>query len=343
MVQRAGVGLLLWIVGCASEPAPFDPYATCHPGRCYPAFSEVPDQLDVLLVIENTSSMAAAQARLAAQLPRFVHQLLAGDSDGDGSGDFFPPRSLHVGIVDTDMGPGGTAGTANCDVGFGDDGLMQTRLAHPRAGCRSDYLSSYPGRIFDFTMGAPVSDAAYAADVACMTQIGTDGCGFAAPLEAALKAISLTPAATGDSPVSWTHPGYRPPVFFGGTFGHGDDPATNGNFLFPFGTTAVVLLATHDDCSTDMPQIFSLDDAMFSATNINLRCHTFGDRLYPIERYADGLVGLRAAPHELVLSVIEGVPTDLAGSDPAVILADPRMLPRIDPAHADRLVPAESV
>lgn len=297
------------------------------------------DQIDLLLMIDNSNSMTEEQASVVQEIPRLIQILTSGDRNGDGMRDFTPASSMHLGIVDSDMGLGGTSGIATCTSGLGDDGVMQTRARHPATGCRMDYGSTYPNHVFTFTAGGTTTPASFAADVGCVARLGTDGCGFEFELESPLKALSLTPTASGGSPVAWTAPGYVPPTFHGGLHGHGDDPATNGSFLRPTSVLAIVTVNDEDDCSTDHPEIFSPLDPMYASAPLNLRCHTFASQLYPPQRYVDGFIGLRSSPSRLVYAAITGVPPDLAGMDPAAILADPRMVEQIDPANANGLLP----
>jgi hypothetical protein len=215
----------------------------------------------------------------------------------------------------------------SCSVPLGDDGILRTRVQYPGTDCPADFAPTFPDRVFAFEQGGPIDIAEVARDVVCVPyqpSLSSRGCTFQAPLEAALKAISLTPRADGSSPVSWTAPNYRPPVFLGGSFGHGDDPATDGAFLRPSSVLAVLIVTAVDDCATPNPQIFS-NDPPFADTPVGVRCRDFADHLYPVERYVDGLVGLRAHPSRLVYFAITGVPEAVAGTSPATILADPAM------------------
>jgi len=299
-------------------------------------------EVDLLLMIDNSNSMTEEQQSIVTEIPRLVRVLSTGDRDGDGIADFTPATSLHIGIVDSDMGLGDVTGITSCDPGFGDDGLMQIRARHPAPGCMMDYSTRYPTtpNVFAFAAGGAATTAQFSSDVACVAALGTDGCGFEFELESPLKAISLTPTSTGDSPVAWTHAGYRPPVFFGGTFGHGNDGTTNGAFLRPGSVLAIVTVNDEDDCSSPNYHIFGLDDPAYSGVDLNLRCHAFPDELYPVSRYAEGFLGLRRDPTRLVYAAITGVPPAVAGMDPAVILADPLMTEQVNPAMPNQLVPA---
>src|SRR5688572_12161461 len=62
------------------------------------------DQLDLLFVIDNSQSMREEQEKLKVQLPRLVKILTTGDLDQDGDAEFQPVRSLHLGVISSNMG-----------------------------------------------------------------------------------------------------------------------------------------------------------------------------------------------------------------------------------------------
>lgn len=280
------------------------------------------DELDLLLVIDDSLRMAEEQASLSAQLPRLISALAFGDRDGDGTVDFAPPRSIHVGIVTTDMGTGASV-VMSCPGGNGDDGVLQTGGPY----C----ASSHPTGIFELRQGESVPG--FASMLGCMPIVGTAGCNFEQQLDAALKAVS--PAG----PTAWTRVGYVPPEFRDGTFGHAGPGGANDGFLRPNSTLAILVLTDEDDCSTTDDDIFNPASTTYSG-ELNLRCHDHATRLQPVERYVDGLTALRANPGHILFHLIAGVPPDRVGASPDVILADPAMVETIDPATGTTLRPA---
>lgn len=145
------------------------------------------DEVDLLFMIDNSNSMAEEQASITAEIPRLVRILATGDSSNppDGTQDFAPVRSLHIGVITSDMGTGGNA-VPTCDRGtfgtrLGDDGILLTRSRV--TGC----MATFPA-IFDFNRGEDAD--AFAANVACVATTGTGGCGFEQQLDAVLKAVS---------------------------------------------------------------------------------------------------------------------------------------------------------
>jgi hypothetical protein len=320
------------------DAAPSDPLASCAMGtaECRDVHSASVDEVDLLLLVDNSGSMTEEQQSLVTELPRLIAILSTGDRNGDGLQDFQPARSLHVGIVSSDMGTGSVSGIESCSAGFGDDGVMFNR-GSTGTGC----MPTYPSSVFDFMVGRDDAGA-FATAVGCVASLGTDGCGFEQQLEAPLKAVSLTPQPDGSSPVAWTRPGYRPPVFYGSTFGHGGAGEPNDGFLRPDSVLAILVVTDEEDCSANDPSIFDRTDPRYSSVDLNLRCHTFVDAQYPVQRYVDGFIGLRSTPDLLVFAAIVGVPQDAvdAGLSYDQILALEEMTERIDPVLHNRLLPS---
>ncbi len=298
------------------------------------------DEVDLLLVIDNSESMVEEQAALVAELPRVVQALASGDRDADGVRDFDPVLSLHVGLVTTDMGAGRNTDVPSCAAGLGDDGILLARSDSTSETC----VSTYPSGVFMFD--AERDDAAdFATTIGCVASVGTSGCRFEQPLEAALKA--LTPSTTS----LWTRPGYSPPRFTGPDGaphmlpGHGD--AANLGFLRPDSVLAIVFVTDEDDCSLRDDVLLSTDDPRFATIPDELRCSTFAAPsmgfLQTLDRYVNGLLGLRTDPSRLVLSGIVGIPPDTEPradiGDYSGILVQPSMTERPNAAGTE-LVPS---
>lgn len=284
---------------------------------------EARDQVDLLFIVDDTRSMVEEQTSLVGEIPGLVQALTSGDSNRDGRPDFSPVHSLHLGVVSADMGTGASV-IPTCSGGFGDDGILRatgTTCAGP-----------HPSGIFEFT--APGDATAFASSFACVVATGTNGCGFRQTLEAGLKALS--PA----SPTSWTRVGYVPPVFRGGTSGHGGPGGPNDGFLRPASVLAIMVVSNVDDCSSANDAIYGLDSPAFNGVDLNLRCHAFAGELQSPQRYADGLLGLRSSASMLVFHVLGGMPPSDDGMDPSVILGDPQMTETVDPSNPGLLIPA---
>jgi hypothetical protein len=152
--------------------------------------------------------------------------------------------------------------------------------------------------VFEFARGE--DPTAFAEDVRCMTTLGPGGCGLEQQLEASLKALS--PAA----PTSWTAPGYAAPRFLDPDTGAytlpGHALGANAGFVREDTVLAVVLVTDEEDCSAADTSIFGDDAAAATrfGRDVQLRCTRFADPgtgvLHAVQRYVDGLVGLRREP-----------------------------------------------
>ena len=210
-----------------------------------------------------------------------------------------PVRSLHVGVVSSDMGVGPVANTNNCEHGGGDDGRLIVRN-------QRSFLT------FDAATG---NAAAFAHDVAALATLGTDGCNYEQPLESILTALS--PRA----PTAFTAPGYVAPTFRAldgvPSVGHGDE--LNADFLRPGAVLAIVLITDEDDCSAEDPSFFA------GTGSTGSRCAQHHAEQWATSRYVDGLLALRQSPSQIVFSAIVGVPQSVDGQSAAEIL-DARVL-----------------
>lgn len=306
--------------------------------------AEPTNELDLLVMVDNSGSMTEEQWSFSLELPNLLGVLGTGDYDGDGSTtgpDDFEPFDIHFGVITSDMGTGGFTVPTCARADFGDDGILRTQGRTDIAGC----MATYPA-FLRFLPGVDDPDET-ARDFACVAVAGTGGCGFEQPLEAILKALS--PSA----PTPEVAPGYTAPVFFRNTFGHGD--TNNDGFLRRDSVLAIVMLTDEEDCSARDPELFNLSSAVYGATDLNLRCLAHAeDAVHPISRYVDGFLQLRRFPSRLVFVPIAGVPVDLArlpltptlwdvliSEDPAV--RDDRMEERVDPAMPSRLIPSCNV
>jgi len=277
-------------------------------GKC-----EVVSKVDLLFVIDDSSSMAEEQASLAAELPRLVRRLVSPpDLDGDGSPDWLAITDLHLGVVSTDMGTGGYAVPTCREPDLGQDGVLRTEGNTSIDGCMATYPSFLAG-----TRDVDPDDLA--SDFACVATLGTGACGFEQPLEAALKAVT---------------PSTAPTRFAMGTTGHAD--GENAGFVRPGSLLAIVVLTDEEDCSVADPELFDPSSERYDG-DLNLRCVRHPEAIHPVQRYVEGFRRVRSdRPDLFAFSVIAGVPPDLV-PDPTEpdfdrILADERMEERIDPS-----------
>ena len=290
----------------------------CASGVCCEAAGA---PVDILFMVDNSNSMTEEQRSLAASLPRVVEVLATGDLDGDGTPERTPARDLHVGVITSDMGTGGFSVPTCPRSDFGDDGVLRTQGRTDITGC----MATYPS-FLAFDPAGSVTPADFAADFACVAEVGTGGCGFEQQLEATLKAIT---------------PSTAPTTFFRMTAGHGD--ASNAGFLRADSIFVSLILTDENDCSASDPDLFNPSSTRYGATDLNLRCFAHPGALHGLSRYVSGLLALRADPRDVIFAPIVGIPVDLEGASPPAMLADPRMMEQTDPSNPNRLLPSCNV
>ena len=257
---------------------------------------ESADRVDLLFVIDGSASMEEEQDALARELPRWIRALGTGDANEDGTPDFHALRSMHLGVISSDLGGGGGAG---CD-GVGDGGVLRDEGRPPSC------MPTYPARVFRFGFEPSVDPTVLAAEVGCVADLGTSRCGVEQPLEAML--LALSPAAPNDTVAST----FVPVAFEGGP-GRGD--GENAGFLRADSILSVVVITDEDDCSHrgTLPSSDALDPGCA------------GLDVLPIDRYVTGLLQLRESPSQLVFAAIAGIPEDLADATYEAMASDPRL------------------
>jgi hypothetical protein len=134
-------------------------------------------KIDILFMVDNSSSMKPSQANLLANFPVFM-DVLTGLPGG------LP--SVHIAVVSSDLGAG--AGLSGSCAGNGDAGLFQ---ATARGSCDTTlmngahFISNVDG-VANYT--APIEQV-----FSCMAALGDGGCGFEQPLLSAAAALGLVP------------------------------------------------------------------------------------------------------------------------------------------------------
>ena len=179
------------------------------------------DKLDVLLVIDNSTSTIDKQTLFAANFVKLANAL-----------DAFPTGrpDLHVGIVSTtvDLGVDMSLMGVGCpSPNLVADGRLQISPNAPACGAPTDrFLADTKNddgtRTTNYT--GTLADA-----VACTAQLGDDGCGFESPLEAMKRALD-------------------------------GSHAENAGFLRDDADLAVIILTDEDDCSVADSSLFSLPE-----------------------------------------------------------------------------------
>ncbi len=196
--------------------------------------------VDILMMIDNSSSMLEMQQKLYAQLPLFIQALQS-----------LPTQpNLHLGVVSSDMGaPGDSTSSIMCTA-TGDQGQFHAQV---QGTCTNTTLSAGATFITDVDnmpnyTGANLSDV-----LQCIALLGDKGCGFEHQLASIDRAL--------------------------GADGTGAVPSTNAGFLRSNAYLVIFLLTNEDDCSAPAnTTIYSLNGFQQNISNpdgtiSNYRCN----------------------------------------------------------------------
>jgi len=156
----------------ATPPPPVDP---CRNGEvlCITP-STIKNKVDMLFVLDDSPTMAAALGAWRASLPHLVSKI--GSLADVGS-----PVSFHFGAITADLGAGPeTLAALGCHPG-GDNGKLHSGNVALTGGVRFVDDNQLAGTT-NFT-----GDLAAALDA--LSDVGTSGCAFPSPLEAAYRAL----------------------------------------------------------------------------------------------------------------------------------------------------------
>jgi hypothetical protein len=170
-------------------------------------------QIDLLFMIDDSSSMETAQANLKANMGNFMDvlkNLMGGLPD------------LHVAVVTSDMGAGDGSSIMGCSTN-GDNGVFRYMAS---GGCAATGFTD-PNATFLIDSGGnnPTTNFGsqdITAVFQCITTVGASGCGFEHQLASVARALG----ADGAQP-----------------------PPENAGFLRPDAYLGIVLLTNEDDCS----------------------------------------------------------------------------------------------
>jgi hypothetical protein len=165
--------------------------------------------VDVIFMVDDSSSMAPLQTKLTATFSSYVDVLKALPGG-------LP--NIHLGVVSSSMGAGRNPSLDHCPQG-GDQGIFHTKPL----GFQCAKASLDAGQNFIINVNGQANYTGELADVfGCIALLGDGGCGFEHQLESVLRALGADGA---------------PP------------PPENANFLRPDAFLQVVLLTDEDDCS----------------------------------------------------------------------------------------------
>jgi hypothetical protein len=281
-------------------------------GLCRPLPVSNIDKLDLLFMVDTSASMEQEQAALRQELPRLVNMLSTGDLNGDAVQDFPPATDIHFGVVSSDLGLPGIDIIENCN-GLGDEGRLQN-VANPElAASGVCSATTYNPPFLWFNKQNDDDPARVANDIACISALGLDGCGFEQQLESVLKAV--WPGANQDVTFVTDVAGF-------GMFGNAGPGFPNGDFIRNGpgdpSLVAIVMVTDEEDCSSRQMDHF-VPEA--SPNGLNTRCYFEGLRgaesnLFQVQRYIELFKMLRPGREDLVLfNAIVGVPTRLVNSE----------------------------
>ncbi|MCU1276649.1 MAG: hypothetical protein JWM53_195, partial [bacterium] len=259
--------------------------------------------VDILVMIDNSPGTSPKIAELRNRFPALLQRL--GDFAANGQ-----PASYHIGVVDSDLGAGPfTLNQGQCHPD-GDGGLLRVGPGPGASGpavCAGLTLGNGE-RFIDYDSGSGATNIGgfnVADAFSCISQVGTAGCGFEAPLEAVYRVLTT--------------------------------PSVNPGFLRDDSLIAVLWMTDEDDCSAPPDsQLFDPSPAAVGTWGVmhSFRCTQWGvtcggkplggDALAPtsdcapavggplfdVSRYTQLLSpgGLRARADDLVLASIVAPP-----------------------------------
>ena len=271
--------LCFWAVaaaGCSAQPTTEQPTASVAFGKIErDDFRSLP--VDVLVVMDNSGSMAYEQGVIGRDFPAFIRDILNPPPAEDGSQLFSPVRDLHVGVVSTDLGVGGyNVQTCVDDPLVGDNGVLQHEPSG--AGCDPFYPDFLSYAIEEGEAPVLAAIEKMGQDFACISNLGTDGCGFEQQLEVSYRALMVQ-----------SQPG-----------------GTNGGFLRPEAILALVFVTDEEDCSAEDTSVFDLSDPY---CDCGMGCYFRQELLFLPSRYAAMLESLKPGQDWVALAVVAGVPS----------------------------------
>lgn len=324
--MRCGVAVAMLGVlgqGCLDRPVAA-PDTRLQSGVNLAIQNNAVDSVDILFEVDNSNSMAANQANLARNFTVLINQLVSPpDRNMDGTADYPPVKSLHVGVISSDLGtPGSTVPScANSDIG--DDGLLnpvrngQAIRSHQPwttapAGTRPARCTTDPNQYPAFLTfdAATTNPAEFRDDFVCNAYLSTNGCGLEQQLEAAYRALVV----------------HNPREQAGNM-----DP--NAGFVRPNAVLAIVIVSDEEDGSvrdcryaesgvpcTDGIGVFDSTSAAWASTDLNLRFYMYQpggaqDPTWNLDRYMNprmpnrGFTSLKPnRPENVIFAAIAGVP-----------------------------------
>ncbi|HVZ71670.1 MAG TPA: hypothetical protein VHJ20_04785 [Polyangia bacterium] len=283
----------------------------------WPSFAQKVDsspapKIDLLFMVDNSSSMLPLQAKLVASFSSMM-TVLQGLPGG--------VPDLHIGVVSSDLGAGNSIDVPGCNSGGGDRAVLQSAPRDPTTCARIGTLNGRFLSVSTDSTGAMVhnwsGDGSLADAFTCIGRLGDSGCGIEQQLASAELALD--------------------PVIA---------PPENAGFVRSDAYLGVVLITNEDDCSAPY------NSPVFQATSkyvsdplgplTSFRCNRVGHECRigdgpweapiaagtytecrsnengPLDKVGDFVTflrGLKGDPARVFLGVIAGPPTPYVVTD----------------------------
>ncbi|HVZ74371.1 MAG TPA: hypothetical protein VHJ20_18450 [Polyangia bacterium] len=255
--------------------------------------------IDILFMVDNSSSMLPLQAKLKKNFPAFMDVLKS-----------LPLPNVHIAVVSSDLGAGKSTDAPGCNNTGGDQGKFQFAPKDP-AICANAQLNA--GQHFISNINGMAN---YSGDISdafsCIAGLGDSGCGLEHQFGSVLRAL--------------------------GADGNGGAPVENANFLRSGAYLAVILITNEDDCSAPInSDVFNGQTSQYVSDPlgplVSYRCNFVGhicdgapppkssaggpykmcvsNETGPLLHVADvvaGLKGLKTDPSKILVAAITGPP-----------------------------------
>jgi hypothetical protein len=296
------------------------------------------DKVDVLFGIDNSGSMEENQAQLAREFRVLIDQLVNPPVNPVTGRPRWPAvRSLHVGVVSSDLGAAGSSGIPSCLTEGGDQGLLNPirngqamRLHQPwtspaAARVRPRGCTQNPNQYPTFlTFDAARDNAStFRDDFVCNAFLGVAGCGLEQQLESVYRALITQDARA-----------------------RAGNTLPNAGFVRDDAVLAIVLVTDEEDGSVrdcrfperdprtgrplpcdDATDVYNSASTRWGHDNLNVRMYNYRpgspqDPTWRLDRYMDpsnpnrGFPSLKPGhPERVIFAALAGVPLQLPSRD----------------------------
>jgi hypothetical protein len=312
--------------GCLDRPVA-KPNTNLQSGVRIPVTNDAIENVDMLFEIDNSNSMSENQANLARNFGTLIDQLVNPPVNPMTMRPLYPPvKSLHLGVISSDLGTPGSVVPSCANTDQGDDGLLNPvrngaalRQHYPWTtappGRRPARCTNDPNQFPSFLrFDRMTSDATqFREEFVCNAYLSIGGCGLEQQLESMYRALVVR----------------NPRMMAGNT-----DP--NAGFVRDNAVLALVMVTDEEDGSTrdcryaergvpctDAVTVFDIMSPQWSSNDLNLRFYMYTpgsaqDPTWNIDRYISptqpnrGFTSLKPGRPDLVIfSAIAGVPINL--------------------------------